>query len=221
VKRLALLAAILLLGTTRASPPIALTIAVQRTSFDLLDSVAIELVAHNPGSTPRTVRYAQPSEYVIDVLSGNTVIWSTQSQTPQPEPSVGVHQRVLPPGPTPIVIYAWNTIERDMKSPQPGTYTIRARLLADVQPVATAKITFIAPLPTTALAALKPSDVVTLGGTLDAGKGILSDSAGSAILMRRIIDAPSDVPVVVRGTVAISQDGSRRFVVYRWAPLSN
>jgi hypothetical protein len=221
VKRLALLAAVLFLGVTRSSPPITLTIAIQRTSFDLLDSVAIELVAHNPGSAPRTIRYAQPSEYVIDVLSGNTVIWSTQSETPQPQPSVGVHQRALPPGPTPIVIYAWNTITRDMKSPQPGTYTIRARLLADVQPAATSKINFIAPLPTTALAALKPSDVVTLGGTLDAGKGILSDSVGSAILMRRIIDAPSGVPIVVRGTVAISQDGSRRFVVYRWAPLSN
>jgi hypothetical protein len=78
---------------------------------------------------------------------------------------------------------------------------------------------FIAPLPTTALSKLKPSEEVTLAGRLDATRQILTDENGSVVLTRRLLPAPADFPVVIRGFPTDHPDGSRTFTFERWAPL--
>jgi hypothetical protein len=69
------------------------------------------------------------------------------------------------------------------------------------------------------VATLPLDQVVTIAGTLDPTRGIISDERGSATLARRIVNAQPGIPIVVRGHAIDHPDGTRTFAVSRWAPL--
>ena len=199
-------------------PGIGLTLAVQnRTSYDLLDSLPISVVAHNPGSSMRLVTFPGPDEYQIEVFQDGNPIYSYPP--PRPGATFPPHQRAFTPGPTTIVTNAWNELTSGGWSPKPGTYKIRARVLtAGPSPEASLEVTFGAPLPPGALPALHAGEQVTLLGELDPTKFVLTDPHGSALLAHKLLTAPAGFPIVVRGYAADHPDGTRAFTVVRWAP---
>jgi len=195
-----------------------LSLQLQQSSFDLLDGVSIEIAAHNSATTPATVKFARPEEYRIQVLHGDQVIWTSAAVSPA-STSFPMHKRQFIPGPSVLVVYIWNGTEDDGSSPGPGTYTVRARLLGEgVTPEATAKVHFADPLPVSALDKLKQGDTVTIAGTLDPTKGILTDATGSVPLGRRLLNAP-DGQVAVRGYYLRRIGRTNIFIVQRWAPM--
>jgi hypothetical protein len=214
-----LMLAAMLVGVTPSPPaPIGLTVQTHRESLDLLDGVFIEVVAHNPSSAIRTVEFAQPTEYEIDVSRNGERLWSSLPASPPPGQTYVPHTRAFNAGATPVVIYDWNEVTSDRWSPLPGTYKVRATLLTSGRPSATIDVVFAPPLPTTALLKLKPNEAVTMAGRLDATRKILTDSTGSVVLTRGI-PAPPDLPIVVRGYATDHPDGSRTFTFQRWASL--
>jgi hypothetical protein len=218
VPALLTLAAVLAGATPGPPSPIGLTVQTHRESLDLLDGVFIEVVAHNPASAIRTIQFAQPTEYEIDVSGNGRQLWSSLPASPPPGQTYVAHSRAFNTGATPVVIYDWNEVTADHWSPLPGKYKVRATLLTDARPSATIDIVFAPPLPTTALPKLKPNEAVTMAGRLDATRKILTDSSGSVVLSRGI-PAPPDVPIVVRGYASDHPDGSRTFTFQRWASL--
>jgi hypothetical protein len=197
---------------------VTLSLQLQQNSFDLLDGVSIALAAHNSGNAPASVRFLGPSEYEIQVLRGNDVIWTNAAIAPV-NTSFPVHIHKFVPGPSVLVVYIWNAVEADGSSPSPGVYTVRARLLGDgVTPEATAKLRFTAPFPTSGLDALKAGDVVTIAGTLDAMKQQLTDSSGTVMLAKRLPTAP-DGTIAVRGYLLHRVGRPDVFYVQRWAPM--
>jgi hypothetical protein len=197
---------------------ITLSLQLQQTSFDLLDGVSIALAAHNSAGTPEIVKFLQPSEYQIQVLHGSDVIWTTQTVAPE-NTTFPVHTHRFVSGPSVLVVYIWNALDADGSSPRPGTYTVRARLLGEgIAPEATAKVHFAEPFPTSGLGTLKTDDVVTIAGTLDPTKQILSDSSGSVTLAKRLPTAP-DGTIAVRGYLLHRVGRPDVFYVQRWAPM--
>jgi hypothetical protein len=96
---------------------------------------------------------------------------------------------------------------------------VRARILGQgVTPEATAKLRFFDPVPVTALEHLKTGDIVTIAGTLDPTKGILTDASGTIPLARRLLTAP-DGTVAVRGYLLRRVGRPSVFFVQRWAPM--
>ncbi|HEY5339843.1 MAG TPA: hypothetical protein VIK27_02360, partial [Candidatus Aquilonibacter sp.] len=185
---------------------------------DLLDTVAIEVAVHNTGHTPAHVEFVKPAEYEIDVARGNEVIWSNQTTLP-PGATFPIHTRTFIPGPSVLVVYVWNAIERDGSTPAPGTYTVTARLLGQgVTPSASAKVHFIEPVPSAAVEKLKMGDTVTIAGTLDATKQVLTDASGTIRLARRLITAPATT-IAVRGYLMLRPDRTHVFFIQRWAPM--
>jgi hypothetical protein len=213
-------AAVALLGATPApAPAIGVTVQTVRTSYDLLDTLAVEVIAHNPSSQLQSATFAQPIEYQIDVSRDGKLYFSSLPASPPPGVVYTPHARAFNSGPTPIVLYDWNGITRDKWSPLPGEYTVRVTLLDTARPSATMKVKFMPPLPTTVLSKLKPNEEVTLAGRLDATRSFLTDSNGTITLSRRLIAAPSDFPIVVRGYPTDHPDGTRTFTFERWAAL--
>ncbi len=222
-----LLCAALLLGATvhpkpRQAPPLRLSVHVTRNSLDLLDTLAIGVVLDNPSSSPIAVRFALPAEYAIDVLRGDTLVWSTM---PQDTTSSAIHfpshLRTVLPGTNTLAVYDWNEIARNGTSPKPGEYTIRVRLLqTGTQPAATTHVRFVAPTPISAIAKLPVGDAITIAGQLDPTRAIVTDSTGSTILPRRLIGAPLGATVAVRGFITATRAGGRYLLVQRWAPFS-
>ena len=196
---------------------ITLSLQLQRTSFDLLDGLSIEVAARNSAHAPANVRFPAPAEFAIDVLRNGTVVWSS---VPRATPAtVPAHVRALNPGPTVLAVYIWNELAADGSSIAPGDYTVRVRLLSDQTPAKTeTRVHFVAPLPVSALATLKRGDVVTIAGKLDAMKQQLTDGTGTIALARRLTTAP-DGPVAVRGYLTTLSDRSQAFFIERWAPL--
>ncbi len=223
IGRFALLLAALALfaGAAPAKPAVSLALHVERTSLDLLDSVAIAVVARNPGAGAVTLQFPAPQEEVVEVLDrAGAVIWSSAASPPPRGVTFPPHSRGFVPGPTPVVIAAWNALTSGGWSPLPGHYTVRARLLNEgAQPEASAEIAFAAPLPPSALPALHAGEAVTLSGKLDPTKGLLAEGSAVAPLSVRINAAPAGVPIVVRGYPVDGRDGSRTFTPTRWAPL--
>ncbi len=200
---------------------ITLSLQLQRTSLDLLDGLNIELVAHNSSEAPADVRFPIPAEYAIDVLRDGTLVWTSLPSGSQHAGSIPPHTKRLPAGPTVLAIYIWNEETLDGRSPAPGAYIVRARLLGDVAAQASTTLKFIAPTPVSALAALHIGDEVTISGRIGADKETLTDSTGTITLTKKLLGAPSDAPVVVRGYVAESLAKTRVFFVERWAMTSN
>jgi hypothetical protein len=195
-----------------------LSLQLQQSSFDLLDGVSIEVAAHNSAAAPVAVKFARPEEYEIQVLHGDQVVWTNETVSPQ-STTFPVHARQFVPGPSVLVVYIWNGVASDGSSPGPGTYTVRVRLLGmGVTPEATAKLRFMDPVPVTALDKLKQGNTVTIAGTLDPTKGILTDSTGTIPLGRRLLTAP-DGPVAVRGYYLRRVGRPSVFFVQRWAPM--
>ncbi|MGB6986089.1 MAG: hypothetical protein WBD74_08985 [Candidatus Aquilonibacter sp.] len=195
-----------------------LSLQLQQTSFDLLDGVSIALAAHNSASAPAIVKFSKPAEYEIQVLRGTDVIWTNQTIAPE-STSFPVHIHKFISGPSVLVVYIWNAVEADGMSPGPGTYTVRARLLGDgVTPEATAKVRFTDPFPASGLGTLKTGDVVTIAGTLDPAKQLLTDSSGTVTLAKRLPTAP-DGTIAVRGYLLHRVGRPDVFYVQRWAPM--
>lgn len=197
---------------------ITLSLQLQQTSFDLLDGVSIALAAHNSAAAPAIVKFSKPAEYEIQVLRGNDVIWTNQTVAPE-STTFPVHTHRFVSGPSVLVVYIWNALEPDGTSPSPGTYTVRARLLGEgVTPEATAKLRLAEPFPASGLGTLKPNDVVTIAGTLDATKQILTDASGSVTLAKRLLTA-GDGTIAVRGYLLHRVGRPDVFYVQRWAPM--
>jgi hypothetical protein len=206
-------------AATPSPAPVGVTVQVQRTSFDLLDSLDIEVVVHNPGAQTQSAIFAAPAEYAIEALRDGKVVWSSAPAVPAPGATYAPHRHAFAPGPTTLVIYDWNEVTPQGRSPLPGEYTIRARLLDTSRAAATMRVTFIAPLPTTALTKLKPNEEVTMAGQLDPLRATLTDANGSVRLSRRLLAAPAGQPVVIRGYATDTAGATRTFTVERWAPL--
>ena len=195
-----------------------LSLQLQQTSFDLLDGVSIEVATHNSATAPIVVKFAKPPEYEIEVLRGTDVIWKNSTEVPI-EGNFPVHTHQFVPGPSVLVVYIWNGTESDGSAPGPGTYTVRARLLGQgVTPEASTKVHFIDPVPVTALEKIKQGDTVTIAGTLDPTKGILTDPTGTIPLARRLLTAPAGT-VAVRGYLLRRVGRPSVFFVQRWAPM--
>jgi hypothetical protein len=195
-----------------------LSLQLQQNSFDLLDGVSVEIATHNSASIPTPVTFQQPAEYEIDVLRGDTIIWSNSTSVP-PGVTFPPHTRGFRPGPSVLVVYIWNAIASDGTTPAPGAYTIRARLLGEgVTPTASASVHFINPVPVAAVEKLKLGDTVTIAGVLDVTKGLLTDASGTLRLARRLLTAPN-APIAVRGYLMLEPDRTYAFFIQRWAPL--
>jgi hypothetical protein len=192
---------------------------VARASLDLLDSVPISVVVDNASAQPQTIRFAEPAEYAIELVSPNgAVLWSTP--LPVRATAFPPHDRTFAPGPTVLAVYDWNDLLAGGWSPPAGSYVLRARLLTEKAiPENAVRVTFAPPLSPSSVAKLKPGADFTLAGTLDAQQAVLADARGSATLSRRLLGAPIASPVLVRGFVAVRPDGTRIFTVERWARL--
>lgn len=196
-----------------------ISLSLQRTSFDLLDGVDVDVAIHNSSKSPATISFAQPAEYELEVDRNGERVWTSNPAQALPQ-KFPAHKRDFLPGPTVLVIYIWNAIESDGSTPAPGEYTIRARLLGDgVTPSASIPLHFANPVPTSALDKLTSGDVVTIAGTLDASKGILTDASGSVVLLKRLTTAPAGATVAVRGYLVLRPDRTHAFFVQRWAVM--
>ncbi len=195
-----------------------LSLQLQRATFDILDAVNIEVVAHNSGKAPVSATFPAPAEYTIDLLRGSDIVWTTLRSQP-PGAHFPPHGRSFTPGPNVLTIYIWNGLAADGTAPPPGEYTLRARMLTSgAQPEATMPVRFISTVPVAAVEKLKEGDEVTISGTLDAAKGRLTDQTGTIPLTRRLTGAPA-ATIAVRGYVTAAPDRSMAFFVERWAPL--
>jgi len=198
---------------------ITLSLALQRTSFDLLDGVAIEVAVHNSAKLPATATFSQPGEYEIDILRGETLLWSNKQQYP-PNVTFPAHKKQFLPGPTILAVYIWNAIEADGSTPGPGEYTVRARLLSTPGTAdASTTVKFISPVPVSALEKLKLGEEVTIAGHLDGTKGMLTDATGTVPLMKRLATAAPDDVVAVRGYLTTLPNRTHAFFVERWAVM--
>ncbi|HTX58769.1 MAG TPA: hypothetical protein VMH02_03755 [Verrucomicrobiae bacterium] len=215
----AILAAAALLGASAPAAPLALTVHLVRTSFDLLDSVGIEVVVHNPSGSLRTLQFAQPTEYAIEILRGNDVLWSSLPPTPPPNVTFPPHSHSFGPGPTTLVVYDWNALTSKGRAPLPGKYAVRARLLSGNAPSASVTFSFDAPLPIAGIAKLKRGQEVTVSGRLDPTHRIFTDTSASVKLERGLPYAPVDTPLVIRGYPVDHLDGTRTLAPERWAPF--
>jgi hypothetical protein len=210
--------ALALLGATPVTP---LTVSAQlaRTSLDLLDSLGIVVVVHNASQASHLARFAQPSEYAIDVMRDGNVFWTSLPPSPPPNVSYPVHTHSFAPGPTTLVIYEWNGVAHDGWCPPPGSYDVRVRLLDGSGSASSIKLTFARPLPIAGVVKLKPNEEATISGTLDAMRATMSDDTGAIGLARRLTNAPLGTAIVARGYASNRPDGSRQFAIERWAPL--
>jgi hypothetical protein len=198
---------------------ITLSLSVQRTSFDLLDGVDIEVAVHNTAKTPATLTFPKPAEYEIDVLRGDTVVWTNVTAGP-PGVTFPPHLKPFLPGPTILVVYIWNAVANDGTAAGPGEYTIRARLLSsNATQTASTTVRFINPVPVSALEKLKMGDVLTIAGHLDATHMILTDASGSVPLMKRVGTAAPTATVAVRGYLSELPNHTHAFFVQRWAVM--
>jgi hypothetical protein len=195
-----------------------LSLHLQQTSFDVLDGVAIEVAVHNTSNQPVDVAFEKPSEYEIDVVRNGTVVWTNQTAQP-PGVTFPQHQRHFIPGPSVLVVYVWNGVETSGDAPSPGTYTVTARLLGkNATPSASAPLHLIDPIPSSAVSHVKAGDVVTIAGTLDPTKQLLTDATGTIRLARRLVTAP-DGTIAVRGYLTVLPGRANAFFVQRWAPM--
>lgn len=201
-----------------AAAALTLSLQLQRATFDILDAVNIEVVAHNRGSAPVNATFPSPSQYELDLLDGSNVVWTSLHPLP-PTAHFPAHTRSFQPGPNVLAVFIWNGIASGGTALAPGHYTLRARMLTDgSQPETTMPVRFIDPVPVAAVEKLKEGDEITISGTLDAGKSRLTDQTGTIQLMRRLSAAPQSA-IAVRGYLTTAPDRTKAFFVERWAPL--
>lgn len=201
-----------------AAAALTLSLQLQRATYDILDAVNIEVVAHNPSKVPVNATFPLPAEYELDLIRGSQVVWTSLHPLP-PTAHFPPHSRALMPGPSVLAVFIWNGVTSDGTALAPGEYTLRARMLTSgSQPETTLPIHFINTVPVAAVEKLKEGDEVTISGTLDAGKGRLTDQTGTIALMRRLTAAPQ-TPIAVRGYWTTALDRTKAFFVERWAPM--
>lgn len=202
-----------------AAAALTLSLHIEPQAVDVLDGASIEVIAHNPGKVPLPASFDGPNEYAIDILRGTRVIWTSLRPLP-PGAHFPVHTRTFMPGPTVLTVYIWNGLAADGSTPGPGTYAVRARMLDGGTTVASGSLRLINAAPVMAVEKLKEGDELTIEGTLDATKGKLTDDTGTIALMKRLIAAPPDGPVAIRGFLTTAPGGGKAFYVKRWAPVS-
>jgi hypothetical protein len=197
-----------------AAAALTLSLQLERTSFDILDGVSIEVVTHNSSAKPVPVVFPKPSEYEISIEKNGVAIWNNQTAQPLGV-TIPPHMRAMMPGPNVLTVYIWNAIENDGSTPAAGTYTVHAKLLGKAEnPEASLDIKFINPVPVSALAKLNVGDELTIAGTLDATQQQLTDATGTILLAKKV---PLKGLVAVRGFITERQDHIRVFFVKRWA----
>lgn len=195
-----------------------LSLHIQQTSFDILDTAAIEVAVHNSSNQPIDVAFERPAEYEIDIERNGSVVWSNNIASP-PDITFPVHRRHFLPGPSVLVLYVWNGTEANGDAPPPGTYTVVVHLLGkNAAPSASTTLRLVPPFPITGIAHLQKNDEVTIAGTLDPTKQILTDATGTIHLARRLVTAPNTT-VAVRGYLTTIVGGVHAFYVQRWAPM--
>ncbi|MDQ2866399.1 MAG: hypothetical protein M3R51_09250 [Candidatus Eremiobacteraeota bacterium] len=200
---------------------IALSVALQRTSLDLLDGCSVQVAVRNPSRRAVDVRFLQPQEYAIDVLRGSDVLWTSAPRSTAQGTAIPPHVKRLASGLSVLAIYVWNEETGGGESLAPGDYIVRARLLGDgVTPQATVKLRFAAPTPIVALSSLAAGDAVTIAGRYDPASQTARDFSGFVKLSRRLTGAPPNRLTVIRGYIAVIADGTRIFSVSRWAPVT-
>ncbi len=195
-----------------------LSLQLQRATFDVLDAVNIEVVAHNSAKMPVNATFSSPAQYELDLLHGSDVVWTSLRPTPETV-RFPPHTRSFAPGPNVLAVFIWNGIASDGAAPAPGAYTLRARMLTiTTQAETSVPIRFINAVPVAALTKIKEGDEVTIAGTVDAAKAQLSDQTGTIRLARTLTSAPQ-ASIVVRGYLTTAPDGAKTFFVERWARL--
>ncbi|MBV8638882.1 MAG: hypothetical protein JO322_12435 [Candidatus Eremiobacteraeota bacterium] len=198
----------------------ALTISLQlqRATFDILDAVNIEVVAHNPGKLPVSATFPSPAQYELDLLNGSKVVWTSLRPTP-PTAHFPSHSRSFMPGPNVLAVYIWNGLTSDGTALAPGRYMFRARMLTNgTQAEATVPVQFINTVPVSVVGKLRAGEEMTISGMLDTGKTHLTDPTGTLTLMRKLSTAPQ-AAIAVRGYLTQAPDRTPAFFVERWAPL--
>ncbi len=201
-----------ILGAVPAAPRIELQIA--RATYDPLDAVDITVRMYNGSPSPVVMQFPQTDEYALALTDGSSAIWSS------PAGGKTKHARAFAPGYTTLVTYEWNGVLTDGSAPAPGEYALHGTLLSTgAQPNDRAVLRITAPLPISALAKTG-AQVVTVAGTLDAIGMTLHDASGDVKLARRITGPGANLTVDVRGSMAVQPDGTRAFVIERWAPAA-
>ncbi len=196
-----------------------LTLKLERTSFDPLDTISVEVVAHNAASKPIQETFPKPAEYEISILKHGTPVWTSERVAPLGA-TIPSHTRLLMPGPNVLAVFIWNGIESDGTTPGPGDYTVRAKLLgANDQPDASLAFHFINPVPVSALFKLKVGDEVTIAGNLNATEDLLTDATGSIPLGKRLT-LPKVGIAAVRGFIIERPDHTRALRVTRFAIMN-
>ncbi|MDP9025584.1 MAG: hypothetical protein M3N13_09450, partial [Candidatus Eremiobacteraeota bacterium] len=200
---------------------ITLSLQLQRTSFDLLDGLSIEVAVHNSTQRPVDVHFAGPLEYAIDVLRNGNAVWTSVPPASEHPFAIPPHEKRLLPGPSVLGVYIWNEETRENASISPGDYTVRVRLLGqNAAPTATTNVRFISPTPVSALRALHVGDAVTIAGRYDVASQTITDATGSVRLTKKLLGAPVTEPTAVRGYITALSDRSRVFFVSRWARMT-
>jgi hypothetical protein len=199
------------LGATPA--PLTLDVQVARSSFDLLDPIAVTVSVWNRGKVPAALHFAHTDEYAIDVLDGSTIVSSTlASSVPMGVP----HTRTFFPGITHLAVYELNVYYRDRTVPRPGTYRLRVRLLDDsgMRPVEQS-LRLDPPLPISALAKAG-TQVVTVEGTLAPDRSTLTDASGSVTLSHKLLGVPVGATLAVRGAMFRTPSRTQAFDPVSW-----
>lgn len=208
-----------LLGVSAGGPT--LSLHLQRTSLDVLDVIGIQLVVDNRASKPVPLRFGAAQEYVVSIRPSKDIapVFTLPQQTPPPGVVIAGHVRALQPGANVLATYEWNELTDAHTAIAPGRYTIEVRALTNPELTAHTDVTFVAPVPVSAIEKLKLSDVITIAGRLDASGSTLTDATGSIALSKHL-SAAAGATIAVRGSIAIDpQRGTRGILVERWAPL--
>jgi hypothetical protein len=197
-------------------------LVVQRSSLDLLDSLPIAVVVQNTAATPQTIRFASPAEYALELRTPAGIpLWNSSGSPLPKNVSFPAHIRTFAPGSTTLAVYDWNELLSDGTSPPAGNYVIHVRLVTEKYAMEdSVRVTFALPLSPSSLASLRINQAFTLAGSLDDQRAVLRDSRGSANLSRRLLAAPVETTVLVRGFITAKPGGARVFTVERWAAIN-
>jgi hypothetical protein len=203
------------IGATR--PSLTLEVQVNRSSFDLLDPIAVTVAVWNHTKTQTGLHFPSTVEYEVEVLSGTTTISTTLAS---PAPGGIAHTRAFLPGVTPLAVYELNVEGADHSVPAPGIYTLRVSLLDDGRTTPVEKqLRFIAPLSVSALSGIG-THVVTISGTLGPDRMTIADASGSVALTHRILNEPAGTSLALRGAMIKTPSRVMAFNPVVWGVLT-
>ena len=197
------------------SGPLKVHVDTQRTSLDLLDSVAIVITVINSKKQPVVASFPTAVLYDIDIRRGSEDVWRwSAGHAAAPV----VRSYTFPPGKTRLVTYIWDALA-DTRSLSPGEYRVHVSL-SDMHyhPSTDFPMHFAVPLPISALSKIPVGAAVTIAGALRPQQtGVeLFDTTGAIRLSKRIAMQAPEGEFIVRGYVTKAY-GETFFTVDRWA----